>query len=174
MLVPKKAVKFVDVTDTVATNLSISFHRHRKYTKNYRSHCYPNSRASGRAHTCHCKQAVQRLITSVKANLELFTSAKSTSLSRDISKQAARICLLQPIWNTAPPHLSSSFCAVFRSPSASLLLHRPTNAAVFLPFQSVSHRSFLPQAPLTDAQPEPTALLTNKNRRWFQRTDSKQ
>lgn len=127
MLVPKKAVKFVDVTDTVATNLSISFHRHRKYTKNYRSHCYPNSRASGRAHTCHCKQAVQRLITSVKANLELFTSAKSTSLSRDISKQAARICLLQPIWNTAAKATRPFYCS-----SSAAALHSPTSPLLFL------------------------------------------
>lgn len=46
------------------------------------------------------KQELQCLITSVKADLDMFRSAKSTFLPGDIRKQAARVRLLQPACST--------------------------------------------------------------------------
>lgn len=72
------------------------------------------------------KQEAQCFIASVKANLQLFRSVKSTILSSGIRKQAARICPLQPIWNTAakPPRLfyCSTHAATFSCSTSPLLL----------------------------------------------------
>lgn len=100
------------------------------------------------------KQEVQCLITSVKANLELLRSAKSAFLSSDIRKQAACICLLQPIWNTPvnPPRLfyCSSHAAVFScsTPPLLSLLHHFQITLSICSFAQAYKRSWFPSLPI--------------------------
>lgn len=140
-------------------NFPIRFHTNRKHTKSYRGpRCNPTQAQSYWKSMYMSpqifKQEVQCLIPSVKANLELFRSAKSTFLSSDIRKQAACICLLQSIWNTAtkPPcfFCCSSHTAMFScstSPLLFLLHHFQIPLGTFS-FAQAYKRSWFPSLPI--------------------------
>lgn len=119
MLVPKKDVKFVDVTDTVATNLSISFHRHKKYTKNYRSHCFPNSElVEARIHVTANKQFSVWLHQSRQIwNCSLLPKALFYQVTSGNRQHGSACCSPSGTQQPKPPALSTAPALPPRSPA---------------------------------------------------------